>query len=43
MGLTPDIVVELDDDVAYYIDTHPTTIPSTEYDKQLEAAINALS
>ena len=43
VGLTPDIVVELDDDVAYYIDTHPTTIPSTEYDKQLEAAINALS
>ncbi len=43
VGLTPDIVVELDDDVAYYIDTHPTIIPSTEYDKQLEAAINALS
>lgn len=42
-GLTPDIVVELDADVTAYIDSHPTLIPSTEYDKQLEAAINALS
>lgn len=42
-GLTPDIVVEMDESVVSYIDSHPTLIPSTEYDKQLEAAINALT
>lgn len=42
IGLTPDIEVEMDEDIVSYIDSHPTLIPSTEYDKQLEAAIKAL-
>ena len=42
-GLTPDVIVEIDEELADYIDSHPNVILSLEYDKQLEAAINALS
>lgn len=43
IGLTPDITVEMDEETVSYIDSHPTLIPSTDYDKQLAAAIEALS
>ena len=43
VGLTPDIVVELDSDIAYYIDSQPNLIPSTEYDLQLKAALDELA
>ncbi len=42
-GLTPDIVVELDEETQYYIDSQPALIPSTDYDLQLQAAIDELS
>lgn len=42
VGLTPDIVVELEDDLQYYIDSQPSLVPSPSYDLQLKAAIDAL-
>lgn len=42
-GLTPDIVVEISEELAYYIDSQPGLVPSPEYDLQLKAAIDELS
>lgn len=42
-GLTPDITVEMSDELVYYIDSQPSMIPSPEYDLQLKAAIEELS
>lgn len=42
-GLTPDITVDLSEELAYYIDSQPSMVPSPEYDLQLKAAIDELS
>ncbi len=42
VGLTPDIEVKIDDNLAYYIDTHPTEILSLDVDLQLKTAIETL-
>ncbi len=43
IGLTPDVVVEMEQSVTDYISANPTLIPSVEYDKQLEEALKRLS
>lgn len=43
VGLTPDIVVEMSEDIVYYIDSQPSLVPAPEYDLQLKAAIDELS